>query len=392
MTNQFENTYTIRSIFMSEFEARVASTNKIAKRLNVAEIESEFGEVYSVVRVVNGQKEREYYVDVTIRGEYPSNKGWSFLTQLDHATNLVRSNNETNHRHLLGDTTCDHCNSNRQRNVTYVIQNEETKEEIRVGGSCLKYYLPTKSIDSLATFYVAISEFGEEDSWGRGSSKPVYNALQIVSWAAMYVEHNGSYHGGGITRQWVMNMINAQTKEMREERDAMLAEYNYDKCEEQAKEILEWVANQEATNDFMHNVIASCTAPFVEYKQTGFIAAAIVAYNKAKEREILAKLEAERKADLPESEHVGTVKKRENFTVTLEKTIVTEGYYGDTFIHRFRDEQNNLIIWFGTKRLRNNDNDKIETGETVTIKATVKEHSEFRDEKQTIVQRVAFVA
>ncbi|AGN30039.1 hypothetical protein VPFG_00034 [Vibrio phage nt-1] len=392
MTNQFETTYTINTIYMNEFNARIEATNKIAKRLDVAPITVEFGELYSEVRIVNHVKERVYYVDVTISGEYPSKNGWSFLTQLDHASNLIRSNSETNHRHLLGDTTCDHCNSNRQRNVTYVIKNEETKEEMRVGGSCLKYYLPTKSIDSLATFYVAIDSFNDEDSWGRGSSKTTYNALQIVTWAAIYVEHNGAYHGGGITRQWILNMINVHSKELREERDRMLAEYDYDKYEARAKEILEWVSEQEATNDFMHNVISSCGAQFIEYKQTGFIAAAIVAFNKAKEREILAKREAERKAELPESEHVGTVKKRENFTVTLEKTIVSEGYYGDTFIHRFRDAENNLIIWFGSKRLRNNDDDRIEAGEEVTIKATVKEHSEFRDEKQTIVQRVAFVA
>ncbi|QIW90383.1 UNVERIFIED_ORG: hypothetical protein GCAPEGMB_00036 [Vibrio phage V07] len=390
--NKFENTYTIKSIYMSEFEARVASTNKIAKRLGVAEITFEFGEVYSEIIIINHQKYREYYVDVTIRGEYPSTKGWSFLTQLDHATNLVRSNNETNHRHLLGDTTCDHCNTKRQRNVTYVIQNEETKEEMRVGGSCLKYYLPTKSIDSLATFYTAIADFGDEESWGGGSRKISYNALQIVTWAAMYVEHKGCYHGGGVTRQWVIDMINVGSPALREERDAMLAEYDYDKCEEQAKEILEWVSTQEATNDFMHNVIASCAAPFIEYKQTGYIAAAILAFNKAKEREILAKREAERKAELPESEHVGIIKKRENFNVTLEKVIVSEGYYGDTFIHHFRDEQNNLIVWFGSTRLRDKEGEKIENGTTVTVKATVKAHDEFRDEKQTIVQRVAFVA
>lgn len=383
------STYRIRARHITELTARVDAANKIAKKIGVDALTLEVGkETYENVLGVNGWY-KVYYNDVTITGEYPQFNGWDFVTQLDHETGLVRSHGETNHRHLLGDTTCDHCNTNRARNVTYVIKNEDT--EMRVGGSCLKYYIPTKSVNSLASFFEAVESFGDEFVGG-GSAKPCYTTIELLTWVCMVVERDGRYIAGGETKFEAMRLLNANTKEARNDRDELLAKVDFDKMTERAETIRKWVGEQEATNDFMSNVIASCKPDYIEYKQAGFLAASVVAYSKGVEKEEIMKAKAKKVEELGESEYIGTVKKRETFTLTLEKVIVLDGYYGDTYIHRFRDEQNNLVVWFGSKRLENKEDEYVAEGEKATVKATVKTHEEFKGEKQTLVQRVAFVA
>ena len=62
------------------------------------------------------------------------------------------------------------------------------------------------------------------------------------------------------------------------------------------------------------------------------------------------------------------------------------GGYGTerVYIHRFRDADGNLLIWrsaCGFPILGCNE------GETFVVTGTVKEHSEYKDEKQTFILR-----
>ncbi|ATS92117.2 hypothetical protein HMSP1_72 [Sinorhizobium phage HMSP1-Susan] len=80
------------------------------------------------------------------------------------------------------------------------------------------------------------------------------------------------------------------------------------------------------------------------------------------------------------SEHIGTVGKREIFTVTITGIAALESFYGDSFLHFMKDAAGNVVIYKGTKKLA-------EKGATVTIKATVKAHGERDGIKQTTLQR-----
>lgn len=50
-------------------------------------------------------------------------------------------------------------------------------------------------------------------------------------------------------------------------------------------------------------------------------------------------------------------------------------------IHTFKDSDGNKVIWKTTKALG------LECGEPVQITGRVKEHSEYKDEKQTVLTR-----
>lgn len=384
-----ENTYAIKSYNLSLFEERVAQVNKIAKKIGVAPLEVSIGDEYKVVRKIDGRRVNTYYFDVTVVGEYPQYNGWSFLTQLDHENNMVRSMGDHDHRHHLGDTTCDHCNTKRGRNVTYVIQNEDGNE-MRVGGACLKYYIPTKSISSLAMYMDGVESFNDEESYGTGRSERTYSIERLVAWAIMYVRHKGAYHGGGVTKDFALNMANDYfiSRENQIIKEQYLRDYNFETALEESKVMIDWAKDIEATNDFLHNVKSAANQSYAVYKTGGFVCAIVIAYMKEKEMEAAKKKEQEKAVV---SEYVGTVKKRENFNVTLDNIITVESYYGDTYIHKFTDTNGNQLVWFGSKRLRDEDGEIIENGTQVQVKATVKKHEEYNGIKQTTVNRVALV-
>lgn len=106
---------------------------------------------------------------------------------------------------------------------------------------------------------------------------------------------------------------------------------------------------------------------------------------------------AERKA---EEERIKALKARSNFVGTIgEKLTINATYEGSpyferrgfggygterVYVHRFRDADGNLIIWrsaCGFPILNANE------GEAFTVTGTVKEHSEYKDEKQTFILR-----
>lgn len=103
------------------------------------------------------------------------------------------------------------------------------------------------------------------------------------------------------------------------------------------------------------------------------------------------KAEEERiKAIKARSDYVGSVGQRLTVGATYEGSPYFErrsfsGYGLErVYIHRFRDEAGNLIIWkscAGIPILG------LDEGEPVVVTGTVKEHSEYKDEKQTLLLR-----
>jgi hypothetical protein len=93
------------------------------------------------------------------------------------------------------------------------------------------------------------------------------------------------------------------------------------------------------------------------------------------------------KEDKPVSEYVGNVGDKLSTTATLEHTFWYErqafrGWGTETVkIYKFRDANGNILVWNTTGYL------DIEDGAQIQLTGTVKEHSEYKGEKQTTLQR-----
>lgn len=88
-------------------------------------------------------------------------------------------------------------------------------------------------------------------------------------------------------------------------------------------------------------------------------------------------------ATLPQSnsEWVGEIGARITITVTFVKKHGFMGRFGPSTVYTFEDNDGNLFTWFSTVEV------KKEIGETFILTGTVKEHSEYKNIKSTVLSR-----
>ena len=138
----------------------------------------------------------------------------------------------------------------------------------------------------------------------------------------------------------------------------------------------------------------------------------IDALNAQKEAERKAKEEAERiareqeeariRAEKAISKHVGNIGDKIDLEVEYVKTAWFEvksfaGFGTETmYVHTFKDADGNKLVWkTSTDNFRfkinlenpNESEEVVKVGDMVHIKGTIKEHSEYKDEKQTALTR-----
>lgn len=98
-----------------------------------------------------------------------------------------------------------------------------------------------------------------------------------------------------------------------------------------------------------------------------------------------AELDAQRAA---QSEHVGALGERREFTATVEFVTGWDGPWGYTRLYGFRDGEGNMLVYRSGQALRYaGDGELVERGHRVRFTATVKEHSVRKGERQTRVAR-----
>lgn len=97
------------------------------------------------------------------------------------------------------------------------------------------------------------------------------------------------------------------------------------------------------------------------------------------EEEVLAAVESVLYGDDP-SEYQGEVGDKITTTVTIEKNIPLNGYYGPSYMHIMRDYDDNCFVW--TTAAKN-----WEVGSEHTITGKIKELKQYKGVKQTVLTR-----
>lgn len=91
------------------------------------------------------------------------------------------------------------------------------------------------------------------------------------------------------------------------------------------------------------------------------------------------------------SNHYGSVGDKVQLSVELVRVAFFKGYMGaTTTVYTMKDADGNLFVWKTTanlERVENGEYHNIEKGEHFTVKCTIKEHSEYKGEKQTVLTR-----
>ena len=91
----------------------------------------------------------------------------------------------------------------------------------------------------------------------------------------------------------------------------------------------------------------------------------------------LAKLRyEEKKAKYAKYSHIGIIGKKLNLALTITEIYSFSGDYGLCFVHRFKDNNDNQLIYFGNSKdlVEYKGDSKFQVGNKITVEATIKNH------------------
>lgn len=296
-------------------------------------------------------------------------------------------------KHACADIDCDHCETKRKRNQSFLVKNEDTQDIKQVGNTCVEDYtgIDPKSALFLASLHEVITEFGRDsyDYAGGMSNKAHhgYDPKGLLSDAAFIIEHFG-YTSNTMAKEKDME----STLSMVERIGDILRESNgklresHDEGEDRrmafAQQVIDWSQTLAEDNSYKIN-IKNVLAGAVIYgrHQQALAISAISAYQRD------MALRAQREAE--PSDHIGTIKEKLLMPLTLQRVITFPSQYGTGYRINAVDADFNKVSWV-TSAPPNELCQPDMIGKQFTAEFTVKDHEEFRDEQVTAITRLTY--
>jgi hypothetical protein len=335
-------------------------------------------------------------IPLTLTGEPPCYKGWSFVAALTHieGETVVRTvpGQEVPVIYRTRGAVCDHCRVARRRSETYVLRHEDGRL-VQVGSTCIGDFLGADVAGDLAaaaaTLYAAargIAEDGCEGMGGGSGETTLGEYLPFVAWCVReqgWTSRTAARERGDASATADRAMTYLSDPKIRKEAgcdptadDVALA----GAAEAWAEAITDETIAADR-GDYLHNLRVVARSGLVVRKTAGIAASMIVAYQRHLGRE---RAKIERAARPVANVHVGTVGKRETWgPIVLDFVTGYETDYGYTTVLKFRTVEGATIVW----KASSTDLERADVGKTFTLTGTVKKHDEYKGEKQTIVSR-----
>lgn len=316
---------------------------------------------------------------------------WEFIATIEHADpmNIIRSFRpevEVPERFYTADTYCEHCHTRRYRKDTYIVRNTQTGEFKQVGKSCLKDFTGGLSAEQVAQYIAWFDEVIKGEAAMPGfkhydsTEEILLNAVESVRLYGF--TKTECYAGATSTKTVVLQQVHHfgdYNKRIRDDGFDPDRKGNAEK----ATAILAWVESLPMEFGYISNLKVALSRSYCESRDVGIICSAVASYDREVERQ-------ERKArelkQASKSQWVGNEGDRlelHNLSVRLLTSWDTE--FGYTYLYKFVDEKGNTFTWKTGKWL--SDTDIIPEDMRISLKGTVKKHTEFNKELQTELTR-----
>lgn len=367
---------------IEKLTADIAKLNAKASKLGCEPVRLEVTAEEKFVKLTEAATSRKL-VKVLVEGRAPKLNGWRFLARLEHLDegNLAYVAPEETLPEEFRDAPlkCDHCGLSRKRNDTYIVAHDDGRVR-QVGSSCLADFLGHASPEGIANLaelmtsgLTGILEDAEDAERGASNGRTYINLEELLAMTSAVVAKNG----------WT-SVTEAREKMVSATRDQVCANMwpppgagdvirpapqDY----EAAKAAIEWAKAvvPPAGNDYMGNVKVIASAGHTTSRGIGIAVSIIAAYK----RHLSIELEKRRWVD---SKHIGAVGKRGDFNLTCDLVRPVGSMY-PSYLTKFHDAEMNVYVWFASKPL--------DEGKEYRLRATVKEHSEYKGIKQTVLTR-----
>lgn len=379
----------------ADFERRFGRITKRAEKMGVPVPSFEIHDERLVEMLPDHPGRFMQVREVTVTGKAPRYDGWEPIAFIQRDTdepdspNLVFPIGEHESDptwRSIGDV-CEHCNKNHRGRKKLLVMEHTDGSRKTVGSACAKDFLGHSAPSSIAAWCeVLVEDYGDLEEWdaaGDMSAHMRYDPKGYMDAVAAVIDANGwvpksrSGTDNPATSTLATKLITEQARPgIRDESIELTDQQRY------VDEALAWAAEQEGHgDDYLANLAAVAGKETWGHKDLGLAASIIPAYQRHLER---AAIEAAKAAQRP-SEHLGTVGEKLSFEAKVIGVHTFPGYaYNspDRAIVSMITPEGDRLVWKASNVMR-----APEQGDTVTMSGTVKEHGEFRGDKQTIVTR-----
>lgn len=305
--------------------------------------------------------------------------------------------------------TCDYCKTNRKRNKTYLVVNQETGEWKQLGKECLKLFVTGIDVDAIATFESFIKEAedianpGDEFFYNRRARfVEVQRALELAQAATKMFGFVATRDNAGNYNVFsTKNIVQAKLlKEMGCPSDLL----NIDSSDREkinlavAKlTVYSTYAENDISNDiialretvtelpdepYYNNLKVVLANEYIPLDKLGLLVSAPKAISRYYE---FKKMQEEKEKLAKSSNYIGEVGEKisVNF-VSGREVACCETQFGLLHIYEFKDTKGNTVVWKS-----GSGKDIPESG---IVSGTVKAHEEYNGVKQTIILRAKITA
>lgn len=418
-THELTGEFSIPTWRMKEFLSRFKKLEKICNSIDVAPPTYTSSDVY--VRKVKTDRPGLYsdavglveidFIDIKV--EYSQSivlpGGWELFGVIDHRENIINTvpGKIIPQKYFGAPGYCDHCNTQRMRKETFIVQ-DENGESKQIGRQCLRKYL---GIDGNRLFRVLewfatideMSEYapGERDggNWIREYYR--YDLTELLFVTAHWMKNHQYVSKANASERYnvrptsgiLYTLLNPPIyKEEREKFNRLkseLVELTPEltaEIETLIENVYTWLENYNVSNNqYMYNLKTLAENKCYTWKTLGYAASIIQSYNKN-----MGFLQ-ERKARANEgvnNEHVGSKSECLELEVKVistkpYETTTWNGYHANGTIYNFADSAGHRFVWFTLNPLDFGDENTYRK-----VKAIVKNHTEFNGVKQTQINRV----
>lgn len=340
-------------------------------------------------------------VEILVEGQAPKLAGWTFVGTIEHGEdgNILRSIPDAGTlptEYRTSGPSCDHCRLDRRRNDTYVVHHDDGDFK-RVGRNCLRDFLGHRDPHAIAAFakhildlVCMVDEMSDLDSWGGGGGRDeFFDLVDVLAVAATVIRRDGwvsrkvaMEHEGMTATASTVNFILSPHPRENDRTKAERREYTDDFRDTDrgmAEAALSWAQDIsiDTQNDYLWNLRTLAQNEAIGYRGMGLAVSMVSAHQRELGNEIIRRKQA------AESNHFGEVKVRGTFTLTVTALRGYESDWGDGLMVGFVDSDGNRAKWFTSAHGESD----FEIGQELTIKATVKKHSEYKGVKETLLTR-----
>lgn len=279
------------------------------------------------------------------------------------------------------DHVCSLCGLERNRNQIFILQKEDASYTT-AGSNCVRDVIGVDAsfISRLSEAFAQMVSFAgfEDETEERYSGTAHYDLATVLRAviASMRVKVYTSMSTAEMnqtqsTKEHVIQILSDKHHEVNIW-DLTTGEQDY-------KEVfaaIDHFINTEPANTFEYNLKSISEAGVVASNHLGYAIPMIKMFRDAS-------------TPLSNSQHYGFIgEKVKGVALKLINSTGFSGSYGYTYIYTFQDEQDNQFVYMGTKEMENLEVLRVDF---TPFNFTIKDHTEFKDVKQTKIIRVKAV-